>query len=156
MVKSNRSINITYVCDKPFRVNAHMTFHIDLFDKRDIVIDNLNKQKYSFFCKQDLLKMCKTKHPDDTLDVIILKNYPMMKTYIRKLLNEIIEPYICSKTLDDYNSIVITGLDTLDDQVINIIDIVSNHSNDMFHKYGIKLHYEIVLHEQERFIAEGK
>ena len=156
MVESNRSINITYVQDKPFRVNAHMTFHIDLFDKRDIVIDNLNKQKYSFFCKQDLLKLCKTNHPEDTLEITILKNYPMMKTYIRKLLNEIVEPYVCNKTLGDHDTIVITGLDTLDDQVINVIDIISNHTNDMYHKYDIKLRYEIILHEQERFIADGK
>lgn len=155
MVTVNRKINISYVNDGVFFISTP-SFHIDLFDKRDIIINSQHHTKYVFFCKKDLISMCKNKYQDENLVTIILKNYPMMKTYIRKLLNDIIEPYICNRTLLDGDAIVITGLDTLDDQVVNILDIVTNHSNDMFHKHNKKLNYEIVLHEQERFVSHDQ
>lgn len=148
MENINREVGVVYTSSS-FSLNKN-TVHISLV--RDYIeINKLDKTYLNYNIMDKLLEKCKNKNPNDTKDVIILKNYSFLRIYLRSILLEIIEPLICNFIIKDSDEIIITGLETIDDQIVNIIQIVTENSDSLYNTYGIKLKHTIILKEKERF-----
>jgi hypothetical protein len=147
MESSRREVGVAYT-STPFSLSKN-SIVINTVDNYPIL--NTDKLLMTYNIKDKIIEKCRNKHEDDSFETIIIRNYQYLKIYLRDILKEIIEPFILNSTLHDSDEIVITGLDKIDDQIVNMINIVLDNSNFMYHEHGIRLSYIILLEEQDRF-----
>lgn len=148
MENLNREVGVVYTSSS-FSLNKN-TVHISLI--RDYIeINKLGKSYLNYNIMDKLLEKCKNKNSSDSNEIIILKNYTFLRIYLRSILLEIIEPLIRNQVIKETDEIIITGLEIIDDQIVNTIQIVTENSDILYNTYGIKLKHTILLKEKERF-----
>lgn len=145
----DREVGVVYTTSS-FSLSRN-TIVINVADHVVDIIPIKNKLHLTYNLKQKLIDKFKNKTETDSFEVMLLKNYSFLRIYLRELFTEIIEPLVLNHTLKDHDVILLTGLDLLDDQIINTIQIVLENHDYFYLTYKIKLNYKVLIKEKDLF-----
>ena len=124
---------------------VYVSFHLD-----NSLLYNI-EPKYKYLKLDRLLEFCK-KYQDENLDTIIMKNFSMLKIYLRWILKETLDPLAVSGVIDTNTTIIIDGLDRIYDDVIScIVEVGTDLSKYIRHEFNILTDIRIIIKEEERF-----